>query len=76
MRTPITLSGEERLLLKWLSKEDSSAYGECSGYALNTLINTGLAQANENPPSDYARVSLTRAGWLKLDELERAGAAK
>lgn len=60
------LSGEEQFLLKWLSKEDSSAYGECYGYALNTLINTGLAATSETPPSDFSRVSLTEAGWSAL----------
>ena len=60
------LSGEEQFLLKWLSKEDSSAYGECYGYSLNTLINTGLAATSEKPPSDFSRVSLTEAGWAAL----------
>lgn len=67
------LSGEEQFLLKWLSKEDSSAYGECHGYSLNTLINTGLVKASETPPSDFARVSLTDAGWSALSSGNYAG---
>ncbi len=63
------LSGEEKMVLRWLWKEDSSAYGECHGYALNTLLNTGLATSNETPPSDYARISLTDAGWAILKQL-------
>ena len=63
---PGGLTSQEKFLLEWLGKEDNSAYGECYGSALNVLINCGLAQTSETPPSDYSRVSLTDAGFVML----------
>jgi hypothetical protein len=71
---PGGLTTQERLLLEWLSKEESSAYGECNGDSLNLLVNTGLAQYSRTPPSDYDGVSLTAAGHDYLANL-RARAA-
>jgi hypothetical protein len=66
------LTSQEKFLLQWLSKEDSSAYGECSGSALTALINKKLATTDEVPPSDWARVLLTEAGWLKIKAMREA----
>lgn len=65
-QTADDLTSEEKFLLRWLAKENFSAYGECHGYALNVLLNTGLAQVDHSPPSDYARVSVTEAGFTLL----------
>lgn len=68
------LTSQEKFLLEWLSKEDSSAYGECYGKSLNVLIAQGLAQTSETPPSDWARVSLTEAGFALAAEIRAAHA--
>jgi hypothetical protein len=59
---PGGLTSQEKFLLEWLSKEDESAYGECSGQALTVLINCGLAKTAAMP-NDYSSVSLTDAGY-------------
>lgn len=59
------LTLRETLLLEWLSKEDSSAYGACMGRDLNELVARGLAVVGDLPegvPNGYQRVSLTDAG--------------
>jgi hypothetical protein len=64
---PGGLTSQEKFLLEWLSKEDSSAYGECEGQALTVLINCGLAMVTpEVPRTGYSRVSLTDAGRQAL----------
>jgi hypothetical protein len=76
----IELTGSERDLLKWLSSEDFSQYGECRGRALNALIEHGLAKVHgdgENQSGfiakgrgeDYRAVSLTDAGRAALASL-------
>lgn len=66
------LTSREKFLLEWLSKEDSSAYGECHGQELNVLLNTGLAVSSETPPSDYARISLTENGSKYLKTFSKS----
>lgn len=59
----------DEFLLEWLSKEDSSAYGECRGEALDRLIGKGFAEVGPTPPGldkNYARVRLTEAGRAAL----------
>lgn len=58
------------MLLEWLSKEETSAYGECRGNVLNVLLDAGFAKLG--PPDsrghDYRRVRLTDAGRKRLTE--------
>lgn len=68
----LELTGSERDLLKWLSKEDFSQYGECHGTSLDSLIAKGLAQVHgpgehqvfiaKGTSQMYRAVSLTEAG--------------
>lgn len=63
------LTSQERFLLEWLGKEESSALGECSGCDLDVLINRGfavIAPAPEGQHRHFGRVSLTDAGRATL----------
>lgn len=63
------LTSQERFLLEWLGKEESSALGECSGCDLDVLINRGfavIAPAPEGQHRHFCRVSLTDAGRATL----------
>jgi hypothetical protein len=67
------LTSQEKFLLEWLGKEDSSALGECEGQSLNVLVNLDLAEVG--PPRaglhpHYRRVSLTEAGRAALASRE------
>jgi hypothetical protein len=62
------LTSEEKFLLKWLDKEQSSVLGECEGQALTVLINLGLAEIKDTSNGPWSRVSLTQAGYAKLAE--------
>lgn len=65
IQDPRQLSKGELFLLDWLSKEDSSAYGECRGADLDRLISLDLAWKAPVPDGvddNYARVSLTVRG--------------
>jgi hypothetical protein len=58
-----SLGKDEAFLLEWLSKEDVSLYGECSGSALNSLINRGMATVKPSGRAkEYDGVSLTELG--------------
>jgi hypothetical protein len=59
---------KERFLLEWLSKEDTSALGECKGSALSQLIEHGYARIINPTAGDYARVMLTDVGRAALTE--------
>ena len=65
---PGGLTSEEVFILQWLSKEDSSAYGECEGLSLNVLLNCGLASV-ENTPNGFSRVSVTDKGRTYLKDV-------
>jgi hypothetical protein len=68
----------EQFLLNWLSKEESSAYGECRGAVLDGLIAKGFAEVAAPPPGrdkDYARVRLTDAGRAALADRDDGAAA-
>lgn len=59
-------SNDERLLLEWLSKEPTSALGECFAKPLWHLLGEGLVEVKPAPPGKswgYARVALTEDGW-------------
>jgi hypothetical protein len=67
----------ELLLLKWLSKEDFSQYGECYGATLDALVEKGLAVVHEGRDHQsgfiaqgdglmYRAVSLTAAGRERI----------
>lgn len=62
------MNANERFLLEWLSKEDTSAYGECKGPSLNNLIAFGLAEVTtvDARGQDYNGVSLTERGHEAL----------
>lgn len=55
-------------VLEWLSKEDWSAYGECEGAALNSLIADGFAILAHEPPTGRTGVAITESGLRKLRE--------
>lgn len=60
------LSTSQRFLLGWLSKEESSALGECEGSDLDVLVSKGLASIKQAPAKrgrQYGCVSLTEAGY-------------
>jgi hypothetical protein len=72
------LTEAEAHLLRWLSLEDFSQYGECYGAALDGLVAKGLAQIHEGSEHQggfiakgtgpmYRAVSLTERGWSVLN---------
>lgn len=63
----------ETFLLEWLSKAESSAFGECEGAILDALLVKGLARVEwvPNKPAQYGRVYLTDAGRAALQKRER-----
>ncbi len=74
----VELTKTERFVLKWLSRADSSLYGECAGSALDHLRELGFASWNETHgvPKEYASVILTAAGQdaaNKIPDDEYAG---
>lgn len=54
----------EHHLLEWLSKEDSSLYGECHGKDLDRLMGEQLVEwkAKDARGDMYSRVGLTETG--------------
>jgi hypothetical protein len=70
---PPDLSKTERFLLAWLSKEESSAYGECNGKDLDRLVALGYAQIEPAGPAPRpdSRVSLTEDGWARHRQIIR-----
>lgn len=61
-----TLTREEKHLLAWLAKEDSSALGECHGPDLDRLVKLELAEIGAQPEGMdpmFRRVRLTPFGW-------------
>lgn len=64
--TDAPFTDTERHLLEWLSKEESSALGECFGTSLWRLVGEQYAIVVPDGLSrgwHYARVSLTEKGW-------------
>lgn len=64
------LTSQEKFLLEWLSKAESSAFGECEGQPLTVLVNLGLATIGPTPDGKhphYRQVSLTDAGRAALN---------
>lgn len=60
------LDKDQRLVLEWLSKEDSSSYGECQGAALDALVEKGIAELGPIPSGrdeGFRRVWLSDYGW-------------
>jgi hypothetical protein len=69
-----SLSKDEHLLLRWLAAEDHRAYGECSGRALDRLMDLRLAEwkTGYDPRGDeFRRVGLTQAGYAYAKALKR-----
>ena len=64
------LTRSQSFLLEWLSKEESSALGECRGADLQVLLDAGFAELGPYPfhigDENYRRVSLTPAGRAAL----------
>jgi hypothetical protein len=60
------LSTSAACTLIWLTKADSSPYGECKGAGLDELVRFGLARIKPSGPlridQDYRRVVVTKAG--------------
>lgn len=71
------LTKSQAFVLEWLSKEDSSALGECDGAELRALIDLGLAEIGPAVPEaeGYRRVWLTAAGWSEAVERRAAAPA-
>ncbi len=66
------LTKDERLVLEWLAKEDSSAYGECHGAALDGLVEKGFAILHRDRlgrGKEYDRVTVTESGRATLARL-------
>ncbi len=60
------LSTAEAFLLKWLSKEDSSSYGECKGADMDRLVQLGIAELGPIPDGrteEFRRCWLSEYGW-------------
>ena len=68
-------SKDEKQLLEWLSKEESSALGECYSKALWHLVGEGLAEVAPAVGRSwgFARVSLTPEGWEVFKKMAPAG---
>ncbi len=64
------LTANERFLLEWLSKEDASSRGECSGPSLNNLMAFGLVEtsAEDARGPDYDAIRCTEAGYALARE--------
>ncbi len=63
------LAKDERLVLEWLAKDDSGAYGECHGAALNGLVEKGFAIIHRDRlgrEKEYDRVTATDSGRAAL----------
>lgn len=58
-------------LIDWLSREDSSAIGECQGKDLDWLVEQGLATCTEGDTRgrEHDRVSLTDEGYAEARRL-------
>lgn len=71
------MSSLQIFMLGWLGKEETSAYGECCGPALDGLVAEGLAIVDRSElrgrHEGYALVSLTEAGHAKRKELQADG---
>jgi len=69
--TDAPFTDSERLLLEWLSKEESSALGECYSASLWRLVGEGYAAITSDADRSwgFARVGLTEKGWLKMKEM-------
>lgn len=69
------LTSAQCFLLEWLSKEESSAFGECRGSDLQVLLELKLAELGPYPfhlnDENYRRVSLTEAGCAALAKESR-----
>lgn len=72
---PPRLTSGERFMLEWLSKEESSALGECEGGDLAHLEQMSLAVIVpiEGKHRHYSRVSLTDAGRAALSATATEG---
>jgi hypothetical protein len=65
------LTKAQHFLMAWLDQADRSAYGECRGHDLDTLVNRGLATvADDCKVNDWSAVALTAAGRAALREQE------
>lgn len=74
---PAALTKSQRFVLEWLSKEDSSAWGECKGLDLDALIAADLAAiVKQSADPDHSRVALTERGWDVLADLQAEAKAQ
>lgn len=66
-----TFTSSQHHLLDWLSKEDSSTYGECKGKDLDHLMERGLVEwkARDRRGDDFGQVGLTEAGIVEARAL-------
>lgn len=60
------LNAQEQFVLDWLAGSDTSALGECHGFALDRLVALGLAEIVDTGQADrmFHRVRLTDDGKL------------
>ena len=68
MTQTIELTPSQEMVLRWLSKEDSSSLGECEGADLSALVRVhGFAKITpERRGGGFDQVSVTDAGWQWL----------
>jgi len=73
----LDLTGAERFLLEWLSKEDWSSYGECRGKSFDKLLDAGLVEKRPSNRShideSYDLCRLTDKGIAALRAQSEAG---
>lgn len=72
---PWRLMSGERFMLDWLSKEESSALGECEGADLAHLEQMGLVEIipAEGKHRHYSSVRLTNDGRAALSKIDGGG---
>jgi hypothetical protein len=80
-----TLTAQERFMLRWLSTDDFSQYGECHGKVLDHLIELGLAQVHGEDSEHsnnfiakgdgimFRAVSLTEQGRILQEQFACSG---
>ena len=60
-------------LLLWLSREDWSLRGECSGQALDALLDHGLAKVlfvGKHADGSGDGITLTEMGWAQVARIQ------
>jgi len=70
---PNDLTVEQWSLLRWLSAEEYSQYGECHGANLDVLLERGLAKVVEDPAAQAGFIAQGRSKMFQAVTLTDAG---